>query len=308
MIAMSRPAWLILISVSLSPVPAIGAQPETIRRGVAPPPARAQEIERPGDSRIVLPGGNENARETRERLARLFGQYPPTLAEVLQRDPTLLRNEAYLAPYPELAAFLAQHPEVAHNPSFFLGFPQRNPYSGDPSIERARVVSGMFQSFTMMAGFMSFFALLGWVIKTLMDSRRWARASKIQTEAHVKVIDRLTSNEDLLAYVQTPAGRRYLESAPLALDPREGITNAPLTRILWSVQAGIVAAFIGLGFLFVSAKWAGDTEWSGDFARMLFMAGVVALAAGAGFVLSGFASYALSRRFGLINTISSSNA
>ena len=38
------------------------------------------------------------------------------MREVLQLDPTLLWRADYLATYPGLAAFLEQHPEVAHNP------------------------------------------------------------------------------------------------------------------------------------------------------------------------------------------------
>src|SRR2546428_11310379 len=61
---------------------------------------------------------DRNARETRERLSQILDQYPPSLREVLRLDPSLLTNDAYLAPYPALAAFLAQHPQVAHNPAF----------------------------------------------------------------------------------------------------------------------------------------------------------------------------------------------
>jgi hypothetical protein len=108
----------------------------------------------------------------------------------------LLRNDAYLAPYPSLAAFLAQHPEVAHNPAYFLGSPQRDFYAErDPAIERARSIENVFSSFAMLIGFMSLFGLLGWMTKTLMESRRWSRMSKLQTEAHAKVIERLTSSE-----------------------------------------------------------------------------------------------------------------
>ena len=45
--------------------------------------------------------------------------------------------------------------------------------------------------------------------------RRWSRLSKIQTDVHNKLLDRFTSNEDLLAYIQTPVGRKFLESAPI---------------------------------------------------------------------------------------------
>jgi hypothetical protein len=48
-------------------------------------------------------------------------QYPPSLAQVLRLDPSLVSRSDYVAPYPRLAAFLAQHPEVAHNPVFFIG-------------------------------------------------------------------------------------------------------------------------------------------------------------------------------------------
>src|SRR5262245_6697207 len=62
-----------------------------------------------------------NSLQTREMLRQIMRQYSPTLGEVFRMDPVLLTNQAFLAPYPKLAAFLAQHPEVAHNPSFYVG-------------------------------------------------------------------------------------------------------------------------------------------------------------------------------------------
>ena len=46
---------------------------------------------------------------------------PPALQQVLRLDPSLLANQSYLEAYPALAAFIAQHPEVARNPTFFVG-------------------------------------------------------------------------------------------------------------------------------------------------------------------------------------------
>jgi len=304
--SLSRPALLVLVGALSAPLPAFAGQPsEPARRGVAPAPtpARPQVDSAQGDSRLLL-AGDENARETKVRLGRLLDQYPPTLREVLRRDPSLLRSDPYLAPYPALGAFLAQHPEVGHNPFFFLGGPERDFYAErNPSSERISAVRSMFESLTVMLALMAFFAMVGWVTKSIIDQRRWARASKVQNEAHAKVIDRLASNEDLLAYIQTPAGQRYLESAPLSTGAAvPSPVSAPYSRILWSVQAGTVASLVGVGFLFVSARWATDVEWAGDFSRMLFLVGVVALAAGVGFVLSGFTSYTLARRFGLIQS------
>ena len=57
--------------------------------------------------------------------------------------------------------------------------------------------------------------MLVWVIRTVVDHRRWLRQSRVQVEVHSKLLDRMTSNEDLLAYAKTPAGSRFLESAPI---------------------------------------------------------------------------------------------
>ena len=94
-----------------------------------------------------------------------------------------------------------------------------------------------------------------WLIKTLVDHRRWSRLSKIQTEVHNKVLDRMQSNEDLLAYIQTPAGKRFLESAPIPIESPRSI-GAPLGRILWSAQAGAVLTVLGLGIALVSPQHA----------------------------------------------------
>src|SRR3954468_17146538 len=87
------------------------------------PPAAAQQrrpAEGPAASASSSATATQPADETRRELEELLRQYPPSLGRVLRLDSTLLGNQAYLQPYPALAAFLAQHPEVAHNVSYFL--------------------------------------------------------------------------------------------------------------------------------------------------------------------------------------------
>ena len=57
---------------------------------------------------------------------------------------------------------------------------------------------------------------LAWLLRSALDYRRWLRAMKIQTDAHTKIVDRLASNEDLLAYMQSPVGQRFLSASPMA--------------------------------------------------------------------------------------------
>src|SRR4029453_18368818 len=132
-----------------------------------------------------------------------------------------------------------------------------------------------------------------WLIKTLVDQRRWARLSKIQTDVHTKILDRFSSNEDLLAYIQTPAGRKFLESAPINVEAPRSI-SAPLGRILWSAQAGAVLTVLGIGIALVSRNTLDEV------AGPLGALGSVVISLGIGFLVSAFLAYALTRRFKLM--------
>jgi hypothetical protein len=230
-----------------------------------------------------------SAWEVRQDLGELLRQYPPQVGRVLQLDPSLLAQPGYLATYPELTAFLAVHPEVARNPAFFFGTVSDN---GD------RGAMGVFGD-VMMTGtaFLAFSAFLGtiaFVARGILDHRRWLRASRVQTEAHTKLLDRFSSNDDLLAYIQTPSGRRFLESGPISVDPGPRASGAPIGRILFSVQAGLVLSTAGIGLQIVSARVAEDVG------QGLNVMGVLALSLGVGFILSSAVAFVLSKRLGLL--------
>jgi len=213
---------------------------------------------------------------------------------VLRLDPSLLTKPDYMAPYPTLATFIAQHPEVAHNPAFFIGEPRfDSPETGRGAA--LRVVENVFEGAMFLIGAVSFFTLIGWLGRALIDYRTWLRASKIQADAHSKLVDRLTSNEDLLAYLQSPAGQRAtMSSTRPGLDIALRAVGAPVNRILWSVQAGVVLAAGGLGLWFAKASVIEEA------AQALNVVAVLAVALGVGFVASALVAYALSRQLGLL--------
>jgi hypothetical protein len=240
-----------------------------------------------------------NAEETRRALEDALKQYPPSLPRILLLDPTLLGNDGYLQNYPQLAAFLKEHSEIAHNPSYF--FAEYDTRNGDGRFYRPTVQDraidmwrSTIEGFTIGAVMITTASGLIWLLKTLMDYRRWLRLSKIQTEVHNKLLDRMTSNEDLLAYIQTPAGKRFLESAPIPIDSPRSI-GAPLGRILWSAQAGAVLTVLGVGLEIVSRNTLEEV------APPLAAMGAVVMALGIGFLVSAVLAYILTRRFGLLN-------
>jgi hypothetical protein len=255
---------------------------------------------RPANATAMPPVTSDlDARTTREQLRELMERFPPDLARVLSMDPTLLRSEAYLAQYPALAQFLAAHPDVAHNPNYYFGFVRVE--GGDwPQPSDARTESIRFMRNTMeWLGAFSFFVagalLAGWFVRTFIDYRRWLRVSKTQTDVHNKLMERFSGTGDLLAYVQSPAGRRFLESAPIPLDPGPRSLGAPLSRILWSVQAGVLFTMLGVGFEVVSRRVIPDV------AEPMSVFAVLAVALGLGFIASGAVSYILSKRLGLFD-------
>ena len=228
---------------------------------------------------------------TRQNLQEVLHRLPPHVGRALKLDPTLWTNKEYLAHYPELQAFIAGHPEVMHSPAYYLEGVYI-PIDGPPESASVRMWNSMFEGlaiFTMVALFTSLFA---WLIKTLVDHRRWSRMQKIQSEVHNKILDRFASNEDLLAYVKTPAGRRFLESAPIPTEGPRAI-SAPIGRVLWSVQIGIVLAAAGAGLQVVS--WSADKDVSGPLSGV----SVLAVAIGIGFVAAAAVSYILSRKLGI---------
>lgn len=246
----------------------------------------------PATQQIPVFQETADARATRVQLQQILRNHPPAVGEVLQRDPSLLTRADYLSPYPLLWAFLQKHPEISRNPSFFFGnFEYYEPRPQDRSLEMFQII---LAGTGVVMGISAFLGVFVWVVRTIIDHRRWLRLSRVQAEVHTKLLDRLTTNEDLLSYIQSPAGRRFLESAPITMEQEPRTTTAPISRIIWSMQAGLVLAALGSGFWFVQQKV------SAEAAEGFFIIGVLALALGVGFTASAVMAYVVSTRLGLV--------
>jgi len=283
--------WTRVISAGLAALTLTIAAAQPAFAQTQPAPAR------------VTPTGPQTLQEAldasrvREQLMLVLKQYPPSLGRILKLDPSLLSNEAYMAPYPALAAFITQHPELKRSPEYF--FDRFDAYSGS-GYDRTpgqQMWNDMYEGLSVVVIMSIIIGAIGWVVRTLIDSRRWHRLSKTQTEVHNKLLDRFTANDELIAYVQSPAGRKFLEAAPISVDGGARAYSAPFGRILWSVQAGMVAAAAGVGLIFASGRVDLEAQ------QPLFTMGVFALSIGIGFVASAVVSYALSRRLGLFDTV-----
>ncbi|MCM3879959.1 MAG: hypothetical protein ND807_07620 [Vicinamibacterales bacterium] len=255
-----------------------------------PAPPRPQAPATP----IQIDLSTRNANETRERLREVLNQYPPSVREVLRIDTSLLTRSDYLATYPVLAAFLEQHPEVAHNPAFFVGESQRREeYDNNPRIQGFRTLSQLGESFMTLFIIMTITSGIVFLLKTLAEQLRWQRAWSAQSALNNKLVDRFSSSEELLGYLQSPAGKGLTDLPALPQASAVRSMSAPLGRIFWSMQAGIVLSALGIGTILVSARFE-------EIGEAIFAPGAVVLAIGIGFVASAAVSFLLSKRLGLV--------
>ncbi len=140
---------LVVAAVVSSPVPMSAQAPEAARPTRPAPAAQAAPVT---PAPPIYENDRRNAEQTRERLRQVVEQYSPSLFQVFRHDPSLLLNADYLANYPGLAAFLQQHPEVGHNPGFFVGEPEWH-RNRDPRTATIDVWRNTIEHFTILGAF-----------------------------------------------------------------------------------------------------------------------------------------------------------
>ena len=280
-------AAVVIAAMFACPITAIAETTSTTITSTAPDTATATAA----PPAIVEPIDSET---TRREFNMLLQRHPPEVGKTLKLSPGLFNNASYLGNYPDLQQFVARHPEVAHSPGYYL---EHVYVSGDrtPRTASMAMLESTMEGISIFAVMLMVTLALTWLIRTLIDHRRWSRISRVQAEVHNKLLDRFASNEELLAYVQTPAGQQFLKSAPIELAAGPRPMSAPLSRILWSVQIGVVLAAAGCGMQYVGGNV--DKDVSQPFMAI----GVLALSLGLGFVVSAVLSYLISRKLNLWN-------
>jgi hypothetical protein len=275
-----KPSLLLLLLLAVPPCSAGGALAQE-----SPPVSGASEQAAGGDlDAVATTVARRSSHDVRSEFGTLLRQSPPELGTILALDPTLLSNQAFLAGYPALSRFVAEHPEVRRNPRFYL---QEFTPSDGSGFSNALEPLLIFFTFAVIA-----FAMT-WLIRTLIEHRRWSRLARTQSEVHNKILERFGTSEALLEYMRTPAGTKFLESAPIPVSAEQPAPSGTIGRALASIHLGVIAAAGALGMLFVSGRFDTDT------AQGFYALGVIGLCIGGGFIVAAVVSILLSRRLGL---------
>lgn len=258
---------------------------ETVETSTAAAGTSEETSTAPADAATSESAG---AYAVREQFTNMLQKHPADLARILVLEPSLLSNDEFMASYPDLREFVARHPQVRQTPRFYLR--EFSSYTDTRS-----VLSDVMESLTIFATFVLIAFALAWVIRTINEQKRWNKLSRTQSEVHNKILDRFGTSAEVLDYIKTPAGTKFLESAPIQVHDERPMraSNPPFTRAMWSIQIGVVLAVAALGMLLVSGRF--DKESAQGF----FALGVIGFSIGAGFIASAMVSIFLSRRLGL---------
>lgn len=246
----------------------------------------------------------------REQLLTLL-RVSPTLTAVVASDPSLLANTDYVAKTnPALAEFLKQHPEIGRNPDFYLFADihtrgeqrvralERRVWTGEPEpTHQDSTATRIMQVLAPALVGVALFLGIGWLIRVILANRRWNRVFRLQTEVHGKLIDRFGSSEEILTYMQTDAGKRFLEAAPISVElAQETHWPAALQRVLTPLTVGLVLTLLGVGMLYLR-----HTNVGREGQLLLTIFGIVALMPGLGCVIAAGITWVLVQRLGLMS-------
>ena len=264
-------------------------------------------VQAPSSTAAVPAVSEKDLASTQEELIKLL-RLSPTLTTVVAHDPSLLSNQDYVSRNnPQLAAYLASHPEIARNPEFYL-FTHLPPGVGGPdqALERAvwpemvrghesrSAFEGFLNDMPPVLAFACFLVVLLWLTRVFVENRRWGRIFKLQSEVHGRLIDKFSSSQELALYMDTEAGKRFLEAAPIPVgfQPEQRVPNA-VARVLTPLQIGIVLALLGAGFFLLRHA-------SSEMEIPMLILGTLALMPGLGFIISAGVTWVLAARLGLM--------
>ena len=160
----------------------------------------------------------------------------------------------------------------------------------------------MSDNMSMVLVLPAMFFSIAWVVWIVTSSRRRSRIAEIQRDIHAKLFEKFGSSQELIEYLKTEAGSRFLDSATIE-------QTKPFGRVLGSIQAGLILLLLGVAMFFVrltmpSVGWnpVDQAQTAHGFLAVSFLL----LALGIGFLASAAASYRLSKNWGLFDRESGS--
>lgn len=132
------------------------------------------------------------------------------------------------------------------------------------------------------------FSTFSWVVWVVFNTIRRYKVAKMQNEMHKRLLEKFSSGDQFLAFLQSEAGKKFLNSLTAE-------QTTPYGRILSATSTGAVLIFLGAAILVLRGRVSGEQE-------IFLVFGTVVVGIAIGFLASALTSYLLSKSWGLINS------
>ena len=128
-----------------------------------------------------------------------------------------------------------------------------------------------------------------WIISLIIAAFRHRASLRAQSDFHNRLVDKFSSAEEFTNYLKSEAGRDFFEK--LGSEP-----VTPLTRILGSIQRGVILTLLGFGFFVIS-----NIIGTEDSRSIMLILATTLTTVGIGFLISSAISYRLAKSWGIIS-------
>ncbi len=126
-------------------------------------------------------------------------------------------------------------------------------------------------------------AFWAWVVWIILEWRKVRHKSQLQN----KIVEKFTNVQEFNEFIQSKEGNKFLNFLRF-----NGL--APKQKILSSLSKGVIISFIGISLVLIGRIFP-------DEMRYFLAFGIVFIALGAGFLVSTFISYTLSKKWGIMD-------
>jgi hypothetical protein len=153
------------------------------------------------------------------------------------------------------------------------------------------IIHEIFSNLTPLVFGVTIVISLAWVITHIVKALKQRANLQTKIEIYSRMIDKFGAAPEFISFLESEEGRRFID---------ENVTqsNAPMKKILGSIQICTTFTLVGIGLLVLGNIF--DNSLGGDLYIVLTVSGTVALMVGIGLLISVLISYKLSKSWGLL--------
>ncbi len=130
-----------------------------------------------------------------------------------------------------------------------------------------------------------------WVIGIIVVSFKERANLRTRADLHNRLLEKFDSATEFVDYLKSDSGQNLIDEMTVK-------NTSVTTKILGSIQKGIILTLVGIGLLILGNIFG--SQMGGDLYIVLTVAGTIGIMIGIGFLISTAISYRLSKSLGLL--------